>query len=85
MDSFVVLGIVPGTNIQISFTAWLVMLGLSPFFVKYLWLPVIAPRLSKWLKAEAREAFIVLMWTLLLLPGLHHWPPYSTPSHRQVL
>jgi hypothetical protein len=31
MYSFLVLGIIPGTNIQISFQAWLVMLALSPF------------------------------------------------------
>lgn len=30
MYAFLVLGLVPGTNIQISFQAWLVMLALSP-------------------------------------------------------
>ena len=81
LDSIVVLGLIPGTNIQISFTAWLVMLALSPFFIKYVWRPKLAP----WLGAELQEGLIVLMWTLMLMPGLHHWPPYATPSHRQAL
>lgn len=36
MYSFIILGIIPGTNIQISFTVWcLLCLGLGIFYLEY--------------------------------------------------
>jgi hypothetical protein len=87
MEALLVLGLIPGTNIQISFTAWLIMLALSPFFYKYAW-PHIKPHLldySHKTYLELNKGLMVLMWVLMLTPTINHWPPYSNPSHRQGL
>lgn len=46
MYSILVLGLVPGTNIQISFWTWLILM---------LSLPFLAPRLKVWLREPVRQ------------------------------
>lgn len=40
MYSFLVLGLIPGTNIQLSFQAWLVVMATLPFVASRLKAPV---------------------------------------------
>jgi hypothetical protein len=40
MYTFLVLGLIPGTNIQISFQAWLVIMAVLPFAVRGLRSPM---------------------------------------------
>jgi hypothetical protein len=81
MINFIVLGLIPGTNITISFTVWFIVLALFPYFHQYLWRPVLADKVKEGL----RESYLVLMWSLLLMPSLHHWPPYAMQARRQAL
>jgi hypothetical protein len=40
MYTFVVLGLIPGTNIQISFQAWLVIMAVLPFVAVMMRVPL---------------------------------------------
>ena len=55
MYSFLVLGLIPGTNVQISFQAWLVLLACLPFaaVIAFKLLRPYARQLIQWGQAVA--------------------------------
>lgn len=81
MYSLLVLGYIPGTNIQISFQAWLIMLVVLPVIIKLSW-PRLWPKLKPRLDQVVQAA--LTLTAAYLASDTMRQPLHASQLHQRV-